>query len=301
MSGALRPWRHRGRLSTLTAFLPLWFFAAVLLQLLGETPARGNLQTGAVEASPFPEFVEIPGGPFTMGAGPASDPMAFDNERWSPSAETGTLDLPTFFLARTEITVAQFAAFARDTGWKGDVRATSGDPAHPVTFVSWPDAVAYARWLGRQLAGSPRAAGPLAGHLRDGWQVTLPTEAQWEKAARGPDGRRFPWGAEPRRDRANFESTGTMAAGQLPCPECAYGLRDMSGNVWEWTRSPYLPYPFDPSPARVDLQADALWVMRGGHFGDAARLVRGSARGAAEPGARRAFIGFRVAVVPPRE
>ena len=74
----------------------------------------------------------------------------------------------------------------------------------------------------------------------------------------------------------------------------------MAGNVWEWTRSPYQPYPFDDADDASGLDADALWVMRGGGFADPARLVRTTARGAAEPGARRPFIGFRVALVPPR-
>lgn len=70
----------------------------------------------------------------------------------------------------------------------------------------------------------------------------------------------------------------------------------MSGNVWEWTSSPLQPYPYDPTDDRANLDADPLWVMRGGHYGDGARLLRTTTRGAAEPGARRAFIGFRVAV-----
>ncbi len=100
----------------------------------------------------------------------------------------------------------------------------------------------------------------------------------------------------PRRDRANFDGAGTTPVGRFECPECPYGLADMSGNVWEWTRSPYQPYPYDERDDRTHLDADALWVIRGGHFGDPARLVRTSARGAAEPGARRPFIGFRVAI-----
>jgi formylglycine-generating enzyme required for sulfatase activity len=70
----------------------------------------------------------------------------------------------------------------------------------------------------------------------------------------------------------------------------------MSGSVWEWTRSPYRPYSHDPADDLQDLEADALWVMRGGHYGDPPRYLRTATRGAADPGARRALIGFRVAI-----
>jgi formylglycine-generating enzyme required for sulfatase activity len=248
----------------------------------------------ARQGVPVPDFVEIPAGPFTMGADPATDPRAFDNEKWSATAGEGTVDLPAFFIGRHEVTVVQFAAFLQATGTKADAGTTSAFPSQPVTFVSWPNAIAYCRWLESTLAKAPGAAGD---RVRAGWRVTLPTEAQWEKAARGGDRRAYPWGDQPRKDRGNFEGTGVTAVGQFACPECPYGLADMSGNVWEWTSSPYQPYPYDPSDDRANLDADALWVMRGGHFGDPARQVRTTTRGAADPGARRAFIGFRVALV----
>ena len=245
-----------------------------------------------------PSFIEIPAGPFTMGADRSTDPMAFDNEKWSSSAAEGTVDLPAFLIANREVTVAEYSQFAHAGKWNVDPRAVSGAPDHPVAFVSWPDAIAYTRWLESTFKSAASTPPRVAQALRDGWQVTLPTEAQWEKAARGTDRRRFPWGGEPRRDRANFGAAATVPAGSLACPECAFGLSDMAGNVWEWTRSPYQPYPYDASDDRSGLDKDALWVMRGGGFADGPQLTRATARGAAEPGARRPFIGFRVVVSP---
>jgi len=242
-------------------------------------------------------FVEIPAGPFTMGADRAHDPLAYDNERWSPAQAEGTVDLPAFFIARHEVTVAEFTTFAQAGKWAIDSRAIAGPPDHPVAFVSWTDALAYCRWLEAALKASATTPPRLAQALRDGWHVTLPTEAEWEKAARGSDRRRYPWGGEPRRDRANFANSGTTAVGR-ECPECVHGLSDMAGNVWEWTRSPLQPYPYDASDDRSNLDADALWVMRGGGFSDNPQTIRTTTRGAAEPGARRAFIGFRVVISP---
>lgn len=244
-------------------------------------------------------FVEVPAGPFPMGADPTTDSEAFDNERWSASSAQGTVDLPAYFIGRYEVTVAQFAAFVAATGFPADPQALEAPYDHPVANVSWPDALAYCRWLTGTLRDAPHTPEALAERLEGGWRVTLPSEAQWEKAARGTDGRRYPWGDEMRRDRANPQSGTAGPAGRVPCPECAYGLLDMSGNVWEWTRSPLQPYPFDAeSPG--DLNADALWVMRGGSFTDPPRNLRTSTRGGADPGARRPFIGFRLAVSPPR-
>ena len=245
-------------------------------------------------------FVEIPAGRFSMGADPTSDPEAFDNERWSAASAQGTVDLPAYLIGRYEVTVAQFAAFVAATGFPADAQALQTPPDHPVANVSWPDALAYCRWLDRELRDAPQTPPALAERLDAGWRVTLPTEAEWEKAARGTDARRYPWGPQLRRDRANHQSRATTPAGRVPCPECPYGLADMSGNVWEWTRSPFQPYPFDEGADRVDLEADALWVMRGGSFTDPARNIRTTTRGGADPGARRPFIGFRIALAPPR-
>ncbi len=266
-------------------------------------------------------FVEVSAGPFTMGSDPAADPLALDVEGWGEGRMQGTVDVPTFYLARTETTVAQYAAFIRATGHSlPDARTLRGPLDHPVAFVSWPDAVAYARWLDRAIRVRPEAAPQVAALLDDGWRVSLPDEAQWEKAARGDDARIYPWGSEPRPDRANFRTRGTTPVGSLPCPECPHPILDLSGNVWEWTLSPYRRYPFRPfpdaadldsnamdlnpdamdrNPNEMDLDADALFVMRGGSFADPAQMIRAANRGGADPGARRPFIGFRVALVRP--
>jgi formylglycine-generating enzyme required for sulfatase activity len=239
-------------------------------------------------------FVEVPAGPFIMGSGKVTDPQAFDNERWSSAEARATVDLPAFFINRYEVTVAQFQTFVAASGKKVDPQALAASPDHPVTYVSWPDALAYCRWLEAVMKASVLTPLALKERLNAGWRLTLPTEAEWEKAARGTDGRRYPWGENARRDRGNFGSQGTVPVGSIACPECAYGLSDMGGNVWEWTRSPYQPYPYDATDDNKTIGSDALWVMRGGAFNDAEQMVRASTRGAADPGVRRPFIGFRI-------
>jgi formylglycine-generating enzyme required for sulfatase activity len=287
LGGSMMQW-------TRVALLTMSLVSVVVHPALNGQPALSEAPGDL--GGPLADFVEIPGGPFLMGSGPPRDPDAYDNERWSSTEPMGTVDVPTFYIARHEVTVEEFAAFARQGGWRVDRRATAGSPKHPVTNVSWTDALAYCRWLDKTLEASSSPS-PLRKLLAEGWVVTLPTEAEWEKAARGTDGRIFPWGNALLQDRANFASGGPVAVGQRACRECAHGLSDMSGNVWEWTRSPYQPYPYDPADDRSTLGADALWVIRGGHFGDPPRLVRTTARTGAEPGARRPFIGFRVALV----
>jgi len=240
-------------------------------------------------------FVEIPAGPFLMGSDPAVDPLMFDNERWSNTRTQGTVDLSVFWIARYEVTVAQFSAFVEATGHSVDDRTLRGPADHPVGSVSWTDALAYSRWLDAAMRESSVTPARLTDMLRDGWRISLPTEAEWEKAARGPNGQIYPWGNEPSPDRANYERGSTTPVGSFSCPECFFGLADMSGNVWELTRSPFQAYPYDPN-SRGDLEADALWVMRGGSFSDPARNVRAATRGGVDPGARRPFIGFRLVV-----
>ena len=251
---------------------------------------------------PMLGFEEIPGGPFAMGSDPGRDSLSFNVEWWGEGRVQGQPDIPTFYLGRFEVTVAQYGAFVNASGHPVlDARAVQAPPGHPVTWVAWTDALAYAEWLDGELRRRADAGAldpTVAGLLRDGWRVTLPTEAQWEKAARGVDGRIYPWGDTPEPDFANYRARGTAPVGSFDCPPCVHGLADMSGNVWEWTISPYQPYPFTDADDAETMRSEALWVMRGGSFGDPEQMIRAANRGGADPGARRPFIGFRVALVP---
>lgn len=284
---------------------------ALLLYSLGNGPAPGSALPPSPPAAPanlpgfradawmLPSddllgFVEVPAGTFIMGSDKVTDPLAFDNERWSPAETRGTVNLPAFYIGRYEVTVAQFQAFVAATERKVDTQTLAAPPTHPVTFVSWPDALAYCRWLEAAMKTSPVTPTLLKARLDAGWHVTLPSEAEWEKAARGTDGRRYPWGNDARNGRANLGSQGSVPVGSIACPECPYGLSDMSGNVWEWTRSPYQPYPYDPGDDGSTMGSDALWVTRGGAFSDGEQLGRTTTRGIAAPDVRRPFIGFRV-------
>lgn len=258
-------------------------------------------QTDALTSGPLsmPEdrllgFVDIPAGSFPMGSNPLIDPMAFENERWSESRRQGIFEVSQYYIARYETTVAQYRAFVEATNYMADPQSLAGPDNYPVTFVSWTDALAYSRWLDGQLRALPELPLELKRFLDDGGKVTLPNEAEWEKAAKGEEGRIYPWGNQFLPGMANVNTGELQAIGGAQCADCAYGLSDMSGNVWEWTRSPYLSYPFETSLDRVNLSEDALWVMRGGSFNDEINNARAAVRGAADPAARRPFIGFRV-------
>jgi len=243
---------------------------------------------------PMLGFVEIPAGSFTMGSNPALDRMAYQNERWSNLQRQGEVELPDYFIARFETTQAQFSAFVRDTGLAQSAVDVTVPGDYPVTNVTWPDALAYARWLETRLRNSANTPSALQQLFASGARLSLPNEAEWEKAARGSDGRIFPWGSRPRSNLANFGSDGPVPVGSIDCDSCAHGLSDMAGNVWELTRSPLQDYPFDPGDDHQLQSGDPLYVMRGGSWADGLNNVRTAVRGAVDPGVRNNTIGFRL-------
>ena len=245
---------------------------------------------------PLLGFVEVEAGEFLMGSNPLLDRLAYENERWSSRQRQGEVYLPSFFISRYETTIAQFSVYADQIGLDINQINLVGPPDLAAYNVTWSDAVGYASWLDSELRSSPRTPERLRAILERGGRVTLPSEAEWEKAARGPDGRIFPWGSQPTSDFANFNSGEIHSVGSKSCSECAYGLADMAGNVWEFTRSPLQDYPYDPEDDLENLSEDALWVMRGGSFADSINNVRTAVRGAVDPGVRSSTIGFRVAI-----
>ncbi|MGH7947405.1 MAG: formylglycine-generating enzyme family protein, partial [Opitutaceae bacterium] len=211
---------------------------------------------------------------------------------------------PEFYIARYPVTVAQFRAFVEAKGVEiGDADALRDPDSRPVRWVSWHGAREYCDWLNDQLAISPVfAQSEIARLAREGqWRVALPSELEWEKAARG--GLRdkiFSWDDEPNPNLANYADTKLGDTCAVGCfPQNGFGLHDMIGNVWEWTRSLYLAYPYKPDDGkREDLEAgnDVLRVVRGGSWYLNRDYARCAFRLRLQPDDRSDDFGFRVVV-----
>jgi formylglycine-generating enzyme required for sulfatase activity len=234
-----------------------------------------------------PEMILIPAGEFLMGSDPKKDKDALDREQPQHS-----LYLPDYYIARTPVTNAQYAAFAqtREEQWT----QPKGEEDHPVINVSWYDAIEYCQWLSEVTGKS----------------YYLPSEAEWEKAARGTDGRIYPWGDEWDESRCNTwkgGKGGTTPVGAYPQGVSPYGCLDMAGNVWEWTRSlwgrdwekPKFKYPYDPQDGRENLEASGEFrVVRGGSWRFSRNFARCAFRFWYGPDGRGSILGFRLCASP---
>ena len=240
--------------------------------------------------TPLSEMVAIPSGPFTMGAkeGPEDEAPAHD------------VTLAAYSIDRFPLTNAQYAEFLnavkaspstsanlfdfddpdarihrRGERWTAD----TGYDNHPVVEVPWAGAVAYCKYRSKR----------------------LPTEAEWEKAARGTDARRYPWGnGLPNRDRARYASgyNETAPVDAYPGGASPYGVRDMSGNAWEWVSSAYRPYPYRADDGREDLKPGPVRGTRGGGHDSAEAEITPTQRGrnlSRNPASGHHNIGFRCA------
>ncbi|NLF78994.1 MAG: SUMF1/EgtB/PvdO family nonheme iron enzyme [Chloroflexi bacterium] len=248
-----------------------------------------------LDGVPDIDWVEIPAGEFLMGSDKDKDPQAYDDE-----IPQQTVYLEAFNISRYPITYAQYAAFVEDDGYANDSYWTAAGrewraekehpeaywndprwhiPNHPVVGVTWYEAHAFTRWLSVKL----------------GLGISLPTEAQWERAARGTDGRIYPYGNEFDPTKGNTDETGirrTIAVGIFPDGASPDGVLDMSGNVFEWSvtkwRDNYLE-PEDNEPVGT-----ARRVVRGGSWITYQGLARCAYRGGNVPDYPIDNIGFRV-------
>jgi formylglycine-generating enzyme required for sulfatase activity len=215
-------------------------------------------------------------------------------------------DAPTptheFHIARFPVTVSQFQAFVGATGFKVGDEGSLRDPgSRPVRRVSRREAIAYCHWLNNVFATSPLFADSHIGRLirNHGWRVALPSELEWEKAARGGrEGAAYPWGDTSDPQRANYDDAGINDTSVVGCfPANHYDLHDMIGNVWEWTRSAWdvCPYSLD-DPVRENLNAedDKHRVLRGGARNDSRDYARCAHRVSSPPEVHFESLGFGV-------
>ena len=248
-------------------------------------------------------MILIPAGPFWMGGDeradeqPAADvyvnafwidPGPVTNAQFRPFWESGAYDDPNApcweglqagyqWIRHNE--ERRVPRFLYDPQWNGDDL--------PIVGVTWYEAAAFARWAGKR----------------------LPTEAEWEKAARGPstgagpgDARQYPWGNEFDAQRCNVAATGigrtTVTDHFSPAGDSPYGVMQMAGNVWEWTSSLYRPYPYNADDGRENLAADAgVRVLRGGSWQSRfTQHVRCCNRFFGEPNFGFTNTGFRCAM-----
>ncbi len=242
-----------------------------------------------------PGMVYIPEGPFVMGTDQVDKAHTAAEygiiKPWFEDEHPAhTVNFPAYYFDKYEVTNADYQASIRSTNrkpppdWQGATHPP-GLARWPVASVTWDDADAYCRWAGKR----------------------LPSETEWEKAARGFEGRLYPWGNQFELGHANIGGgrNGPVAVGSYPAGQTPLGVYDLVGNVWEWTADWYRPYPgnatmsaSDPPPGRVLRGSSWSGV---GHFppsaleGILAHNARGSFRLYADPNGRLNDVGFRCA------
>jgi sulfatase modifying factor 1 len=268
-----------------------------------------------VDCSDCPRMIALSAGHFDMGVAPGEEDREQLAEYFRGRSEPRrTVHVAPFAIGMHEVTREQYARFVAATGyrsegcfvWSGDAfverrernwrdPGLPQDERHPVVCVSWNDAQAYVRWLSE----------------RAGVRYRLPSEAEWEYAARGGQRNQpYPWGAAVSRDKANYgaDNGGAAAAegadkwlGTAPVasfPLNGYGLYDMAGNVWEWTADWYAADAYAGGPAK-DPTGPATGtdkVLRGGAWDNPARALRSSDRNHFHPASVNPWAGMRCVV-----
>jgi len=242
-------------------------------------PAGGSrLEVGGLQ------FLKVPAGKFLMGSKDDSE-FARDDEK-----PQHTLHLPDFWVAQFPVTNAQYAAYVGKGGHP--VKDWEKREDHPVINVAWKDAMGFCRWFNENYREK------LQGYKLE---CRLPSEAQWEKAARGEYGNEWPWGDEFDPNRCNtLESgkSGTTPVDAHPGGASPYGALDMAGNVWEWTHTLYKNYPYEAGDGRESETDPGGRVLRGGSWVDNRYLARCAYRFGNLPDLFYNFVGFRLVLSP---
>ena len=259
------------------------------LRKAAEEPARRPPQEANLDLTPVVltlsrdvtiQFVRILAGAFLMG-------ITDDDTKYPDENPQHNVTLDEYLIGKYDVTNAQYAVYAKAKGLRWSM--PQGKENHPVVSVSWNDAVAFCAWAS-QFTGR---------------KVTLPTEAQWEKAARGTDGRIYPWGNEaPNANLANFSMNvkDTTEVGKYsPAGDSPYGLSDMAGNVWQWIADWYSETYYASSPASNPQgpTKGQYRALRGGSWDDSSIGIRTTYRGSYFPNNRLVNFGFRVVVSVP--
>lgn len=244
------------------------------------TPAPAESPAPAPPVPAMPDnVVAVAAGEIVLGGGESKLPI----ER---------VAVRDFFIARTEVTNAEYAEFIKATGrrspagWRG-AEFPAGTGEFPVSNVSFEDAEAFCKWLGEKL----------------GMKVRLPTEAEWERAARGDDGRKFPWGNEWNKNAATSKETGNKISKvrSFEANRSPFGAYDMAGNVWEWTRDKADAREVENDPDIKDALAkgQVLRIVKGGSAIIPAEQISARARFQIPENSKVPTLGFRYIVEVP--
>ena len=260
-----------------------WYFFGTHESQEPERTARVTQTSPQATPQPTPEpppvvlapagELPVPGGEVSIGGEGTDAPL---QRVW----------LKPYFVGETEVTNEQYREFVKAAGhkapehWK-DGEFPLGAAKEPVTGVSWHDAAAYCQWLSEQLKAT----------------VRLPTEAEWELAARGKEGLRFPWGQDWNERAAESAETGgrVRAVKSFPANRSPFGAYDMAGNVWEWTADEARDENGDPK-ARDGV---TLRVIKGGSAEEERAFVSATSRYERRADRSSAFLGFRYVVERP--
>jgi formylglycine-generating enzyme len=273
--GSLYPWK--GTLIVCAVLSVLVVPRAWIQQSLAGTVSAGAPSTSSGGATDEAELVLIPAGEFSMGHNSGYDTLPVRR-----------VNLPAFYIDKYEVTNKRYKRFIDATGYKVP---WSQDPAvaayvwdwqkrmypegkgdDPVVLVSWDDAKAFCTWAGKR----------------------IPTEAEWEKATRGPKGKPYPWGNEWAKGKANTAESGlkqTAPMGNFKEDVSEYGVHDLAGNVSEWVEEWFAPYPGNPMTSYEE--RNKYRVLRGGSWDYAHSIANGYHRQYALPQSQMTAIGFR--------